>query len=290
MSVANVAGVMLAIALLVVVVVFGARWLEPRLLYFPDSSRVAPESIGLIKVRERVLTADDGAKLVTWFAPARGGQTTILYFHGNGGHLAGRSERIASYVGAGHGLLMLAYRGYAGSEGTPSERANVADALMAYRVLREDGVAPDDIIVYGESLGSGVAVQLSSQVPVGGVILDAPYTSIVDVGASAYPFLPVRLLMRDRYESYRYVSKITAPVLIIHGALDRIVPVEMGRKLFEMVQSPKKLLIYPEAGHLFHSQFGSLDAVKAWIGKVRSPSQTREPSSPDDERPVRKAE
>lgn len=253
----------------------GARWLERQLLYFPDTSRIAPAQVGLEGVRERIIAAADGRELVAWYAPAKPGQPTLLYFHGNGGHLAGRSERILTYTASGLGFLIMAYRGYSGSEGHPSEAANVKDARTVYETLRAEGVAAKDIFLYGESLGTGVAVQLAAQVPVGGIVLDSPYTSIVDVGAQAYPFLPVRLLMRDRYETVRFIGKIKVPVLILHGARDDVVPVEMGRKLYALLKGPKDIVIYPDAGHVLHAQFGSMKTVREWIAKAHETSGTR---------------
>lgn len=269
MGIAKLASIALILAVALGLLLLGARRLERFLLYRPDPQRIAPSEVGIPEVRERILIADDGAKLVTWYAPAASDRKTILYFHGNGGHLVNRAERIAFYVGAGYGILMMAYRGYSGSEGIPSERANVEDALAAYRALRADGVAAKDIVVFGESLGSGVAVRVAAEVEVGGVVLDAPYTSIVEVGARAFPFLPVRLLMRDRYETHKHITEVRAPVLIVHGARDEVIPVSMGQKLYQMIGAPKKLLIYPEGRHLFHSKFGSLEAIQTWIAELQ---------------------
>ncbi|HEX9881312.1 MAG TPA: alpha/beta fold hydrolase, partial [Hyphomicrobium sp.] len=181
---------------------------QRRLMYFPDPNRVSPASFALAGVEERVLTTPDGETLVAWFGHAMPGRPTLLYFHGNGGNLANRSERVRKYRARGMGVFILSYRGYSGSTGRPSERANVADAKLAYEALIAEGVSADDIIVYGESLGSGVAIQLAAAKPVGGVVLDAPYTSIVDVAAGAYPYFPVRPFLFDRYESLRYLPKI----------------------------------------------------------------------------------
>lgn len=237
---------------------------QRNLLYRPDPTRVDPRSLGL-DVSERVLGTTDGERIVTWYAKAAPGKPTLLYFHGNGGNLAGRSERVALYRSAGYGLLMMSYRGYSGSSGSPSEEANAADAAMAYRQLIADGVSPSSIVVYGESLGTGVTTRLADGHPVGGVILDAPYTAIVDVAAAHYPWLPVRWLLSDRYESLSHVGRINAPLLILHGARDDIVPVAMGEAMFKAAAEPKMIKIFPEAGHLFHTQFGSFDVIRAFV-------------------------
>jgi hypothetical protein len=162
---------------------------------------------------------------------------------------------------------MMTYRGYGGSTGSPSEAANVGDARLAYAALVREGVPPSSIVAYGESLGSGIAVQLAAELPVAGVILDAPYTSIVDVAAKAYPFLPVRLFLVDRYETTRYIAKIKAPLLILHGERDGVVPVAMGRELARLAPGPKKLVVFPNGHHsdLYVEGNNAIDAVRAWI-------------------------
>jgi hypothetical protein len=241
---------------------------QRKLMYFPDSTRVAPSNFALTGVEERVLAAPDGTRLIAWYARARPGRPTLLYFHGNAGNLANRSERVRKYTVRGIGVFMLSYRGYSGSTGRPSERANVADAKLAYEALRKEGVAPEDIILYGESLGSGIAVQLAAEKPVGGLILDAPYTSIVDVAASAYPFLPVRGFMFDRYETMRYLADVHAPLLVIHGEDDEIIPVAMGRAVYAAANGPKELVTFPGAGHSDHHLYGSGEEVFRWIDAI----------------------
>jgi hypothetical protein len=165
---------------------------------------------------------------------------------------------------------MMSYRGYSGSTGSPTEAANVADARLAYDLLVNEGVVPEDVILYGESLGTAVAARIAAERPVGGLILDSPFTSAVDVGARHYPFFPVRLLMQDRYEVLPYVEKIRAPLLVIHGERDEIVPVDMGRQVYAAANSPKKLVTFPLAGHNDHALHGSFEAIQAWIAQLRA--------------------
>ena len=261
-AVAVVAGLYL---LVVVAIYLGQR----RLLYFPDPERTLPQAMGLAGVEEVVLATPDGASLIAWWAKARPGQPTLLYFHGNGGSLAFRAERVRRYQAAGRGIFMMSYRGYSGSTGAPSEAANVADAALAYRHLIASGIAARDIIVYGESLGTGVAVQTASRLEVGGVILDAPYTSVVEVATSVYPYLPVRWLSKDRYDSLAVIDEVQAPVLIVHGELDEVIPVSMGRRMHEAATGPKEIVTFPLAGHDDHDLHGSYDAINAWIDRLK---------------------
>jgi fermentation-respiration switch protein FrsA (DUF1100 family) len=241
-------------------------WLGQRkLLYVTDSRRSPPIEAGLAGVVERILPTPDGEHLVAWQAKAKPGHKTILYFHGNSGTLAMRAERVRMFVKDGFGFFIMAYRGYSGSSGKPSEKLNEVDALMAYDLLRREGLAGKDIILLGESLGSGVAVKVAAQRPVAGVVLDAPFTSITDLAAAIYPLLPVRQLILDPYESDRLIGKINAPLLILHGALDRVVPSKMGRKLFTLAKEPKQFELFPSGNHsdLF-SEHGAYGVVKRW--------------------------
>jgi len=262
---------MLAAGLFAVYAVIGvaAFVLQRRLMYFPDPQRVSPASYNLPGVGERIIDTPDGARLISWYAKAASHQPTILYFHGNAGNLANRSERVRRYVTRGYGVLFLSYRGYGGSTGTPSERANVADAKRAYDTLIADGIAPDDIIVYGESLGSGVAVQLAADNDIGGLILDAPYTTIVDVAALAYPYLPVRPFMLDRYETMRYLPRVKTPLLVLHGEDDRVIPLDMGKAVYGAANAPKEIATFPGAGHSDHHLYGSYDEMFRWIEDLR---------------------
>lgn len=240
---------------------------ERRLMYFPAVDYVTPGAAGLRGVEERPLTAPDGARVMAWFAPPQPGQPTILYFHGNAGALDSRAERIAFYMSQGFGVFIMTYRGFPGSTGAPSEAANVADGKLAYDALTGFGVAAEDIVVYGESIGTGIATQIAASRPVGGLVLDAPYTSMVELAALHYPLLalPGRLFMRDRYETRRYIASVTAPILIIHGEADGIIPVAMGRELHGLATGPKTIRTFPGAGHADHAAFGSQDVVAAWI-------------------------
>jgi uncharacterized protein len=246
---------------------------QRKLMYFPDRERTQPAEMGLAGVEERVLEAPDGAHVVAWYGKARPDKPTLLYFHGNGGSLSIRAPRIARFMDEGWGVYMMTYRGYGGSSGSASEAANVADARLAYHALMQEGVPATSIIAYGESLGSGIAIQLAAQVPVGGVILDAPYTSIVDVAAQAYPFLPVRLFLTDRYETTRYIAGLKAPLLILHGELDGVVPVGMGREIARLAPEPKKLVVFPNGHHsdLYIDGNNAIEAVRAWIKSLSAP-------------------
>lgn len=237
-------------------------------LYHRDPTRTPPANADLPDVTERILKTPDGESLIAWYGRAQPGQPTILYFHGNGGALEIRRERIRKYLNRGRGMFMLAYRGYSGSTGAPTETANIADAKLAYETLVKDGVRPDDIIIYGESLGTGVATQLAEGVKVRGLVLDSAFTSMLELAAEKYSWLPVRYLLKDRYLTRDYIARVHMPLLILHGEADEIVPVRMGRELYALANEPKVIATLPGAGHNNHYQFGSFEAINAWIDRL----------------------
>jgi uncharacterized protein len=244
---------------------------QRKLMYFPDRARTQPAEVGLPDVEERVLKTPDGEKVIAWYGKARPGQPTLIYFHGNGGSLRVRAERVRRFMAEGWGVYMMTYRGYGGSTGAPSEVHNVADARLAYGALVHEGVAPKSIVAYGESLGSNIAVRIAAEREVGGLILDAPYTSIVDVAAGAYPFLPVRYFLTDRYETTRYIASVKVPLLVLHGERDPVIPVAMGKALHRLANEPKRLVLFPNGGHsnLYIDGNNAIDAVRRWIGELK---------------------
>jgi len=268
----NFAGVVLA---LYVVVIFAAYAFQRKLQYFPSTQRIAPVNAGLSNVQEIILATPDAEKLIAWYAPAAKNKPTILYFHGNGAGLIDRAERMGKYQASGLGFFIPAYRGFAGSSGAPSEKALIADARLAYDYLLKQGVRPEDIVVFGESLGTSVATQLAASVKVGALILESPFTSAANVGALRYPFLPVRYLMKDQYRSNQFISSITVPVLVVHGGRDEVVPLAMGRQMFKLANAPKEFILLPEAGHNDHDRFGLIAKVQAFIAKYVSTKQVQ---------------
>lgn len=271
-----VAKALAVLAALSLVVHFGARRIQRDLMYFPDAARVQPQSLGLAGVEEIVIEAPDGARVISWYGKAAPGMPVILYYHGNAGSPATRSERIRKYMLRGYGVFMMTYRSFGGSTGTPSEAANVADARRAYDRLRSLGVSAGDIVLYGESLGSGIAVQIAAEKPVAGIILDAPYTSMLDLARLHYPRLPAGLFLTDIYNSAALISGIRVPLLIVHGEEDDVVPVSMGRKLFELANEPKKIVTFPAAGHSDHHLHGSYETIYEWLERLEAAGSASE--------------
>jgi uncharacterized protein len=219
------------------------------------------------------LATSDGERLVAWYGPAAPGQPTLFYLHGNAGSLAHRAGRVRLYRSSGYGIFMMAYRGFSGSTGSPSENRIVADALMAYDQLKALGPGEDEIVVYGESLGTGVAVQVAASRRPGGLVLESPFSSAVDVGSHLYPFLPVHWLLRDRFESAEHIHNVKAPLLVLHGEDDSIVPARFGRKLFAAAPQPKTAYFFTGATHYTLYEHGAFDRVRSFLDGYATPRE-----------------
>ena len=243
----------------------GLYLFQRQLLYLPDRTR--PELAGLAElgVREVTLSTDDGLSLLSWYLPPHPGRPVIAYFHGNGGHIGYRFERLLRFAREGYGVLMLEYRGYGGNPGTPTEAGFYTDAGAALAFLKREGVAPNRLVLYGESLGSAVAVQLATQHEVAALILEAPPTSVAEVAQCHFPFVPAARMVTDRFNSRSRINRVKVPILILHGESDRVVPIRYGRTLFKAAPEPKEAWFVPEAGHEDLARYGALDVVVAFI-------------------------
>jgi fermentation-respiration switch protein FrsA (DUF1100 family) len=255
----------LVIALVAYVGIVALMYFAQRsMMYFPDTRRIPPASIGLTQGEEIVLRTEDGEQIRVWHVPARDDKPVVIYFQGNGGGLDLRADRFRRLVADGTGLIALNYRGYGGSTGQPSEAGLLRDAAAAYTFAAER-YPPARIVLWGESLGTGVAVALAAEHPVARVLLESPFTSTADIAAAVYWFIPVRLLMKDQFHSDARIAKVKAPILVVHGARDRIVPIEYGERLFALITGPKRFLRLADAEHNDHEKFGALELVRPFI-------------------------
>ncbi|MEM1026161.1 MAG: alpha/beta hydrolase [Myxococcota bacterium] len=222
--------------------------LQRRLIYFPDPSVPGLPSVDReAGLKEVFFDSGDGVQLRAWHNPALPGAATVLILHGNGGHRGGRLDLIRHLLGLQLGVFALDYRGYGGSAGTPSESGLYTDAKAAVDWLESRGF--DRLVYFGESLGTGVAVELALRRPPSKLVLQAPFDSLAAVGARAYPFLPVDWILRDRFASLEKIDRVEASLLILHGVDDRIVPIAHGRRLFDQAREPKRFIAIEGAGH-----------------------------------------
>jgi fermentation-respiration switch protein FrsA (DUF1100 family) len=258
---------------LAAVVYFGGLavlFFKQRSMLFPIPTvmRTAPGAAGFPEAEEHALTTADGEKVIVWHVPAKPAHAVILYFQGNGDFLAGRVSRFKAMTSDGTGLVALSYRGYAGSSGVPSERGILQDAAAAY-AFTTVRYPPDRIVAWGFSLGSGVAVALAAEHPIGKLILEAPYTSTADVAGSLLRIVPVGLLMRDQFHSDRRILQVRVPLLIMHGDSDPAIPIAFGERLFGLAHEPKQFARFPGGGHDNLDSFGAIEAARQFIDAAK---------------------
>ncbi|MDE1936372.1 alpha/beta hydrolase [Bradyrhizobium sp.] len=221
-----------------------------RSLVFPKlAGHVTAVEAGFPEAQEVALHTSDGERLVAWYVPPKSDKPLFIYFHGNGDTLNWRVGRDRKLVADGSGLLAVSYRGYEGSTGSPSEDGMHLDAAAAYAFAADHQIGPDRIVLWGQSLGTGVAVWLAVERKIKALVLESPYTSVADVAAMNYPLLPVRWLLKDQFHSDWLISKVTAPVLVFHGAKDETVPISFGQRLYNLVKAPKCFVRFPLGGH-----------------------------------------
>jgi fermentation-respiration switch protein FrsA (DUF1100 family) len=234
----------------------------------PPVGRTAPAAAGFPDAEEHVLTTSDGEKIILWHVPAKPGHPVVLYFHGNGDFLAGFFGRFRELIADGTGIVAVSYRGYAGSSGSPSEQGLLRDAAAAYGFAAARYGA-DRIVAWGFSLGTGVAVALAADEPVGKLILEAPFTSTADVAAPLFWYMPVRRLMRDPFRSDQRIARVRVPLLVMHGTNDPVIPISLGERLFALAHEPKRFVAFPGGGHENLGNFGAIETARQFIGAAK---------------------
>lgn len=262
----TVAKILLSLAIIYVLVVALMWGFQERLLYLPNAGRehvATPADRGLAWEAVTLTTEDDVA-LDAWWVPAPEPRASLLFFHGNAGNISHRLESIAQFHRLGLSVLIVDYRGYGRSEGRPSEAGTALDARAAWQWLRDVVSEPDEIVVFGRSLGAAVAAELAAsleqqQAAPAAVILESPFRSVPALAQQLYPFLPVRWLARIDYPVETYVTQISAPLLVIHSHDDEIIPFAQGEAVYRAAQEPKQLLEI-QGGH----NTGFLDSEPAY--------------------------
>ena len=247
------------------VVVAALYFWQRSLMYFPERVRTEPRAAGF-DAQEVTLRSRDGERLLAWYCAADACKPLVLYFHGNGGSLRLRAERFRRLTRDGTGLLALSYRGYAGSSGSPSEEGLLLDAEAAYE-FAADRVPADRIVLFGESLGTGVAVALAARRPAAKLILNSPFASTVELAAQQYPFVPVRWLMKDQFRSDEHIGAVSVPVLVLHGERDGVIPIASAERLFARIPGTKRFIRFPNGGHDDLDQHGALVAIESFLAE-----------------------
>lgn len=223
---------------------------QERLIFRPDARPLGevPPALAACRFRPARLTTADGLDLTFWAAEPLPGYATLVVFHGNVGNAADRSPLLAPFAEAGYGVVLAEYRGYAGNPGTPSEAGFLLDAraYLDWVAVACQDTAP---IVCGESIGSGVAVRMAAERPVRAIVLDAPYTSVADLAAAMYRWLPARTLLRHPFDNLSCLPLVRVPLLVLHGEADDLIPPEHGRRVAAAAGGPAELVLLPGVGH-----------------------------------------
>jgi len=265
-------------AVLVTALYLGQR----ALLYRPDGTVPDLRAHGVADMTVVRIPVGNGVESLAWWHPPReSGWPVVVYFHGNAGHIGERAYKARRMIDAGFGVLLAGYRYNAGAGGVPSEAALLADGWTAIQYVLDQGYAMDQVVLYGESLGSGIAVALAADHGVGGLVLETPYSSIAEVAQAHYWYTPAKWLMRDRYDSMARIGRVRAPILLFHGDADTTVPIRFARRLHDAAPEPKEAHFLPGGGHTDLYDLGAGDLVIDYLER-RTAALSGRAQRPDD--------
>lgn len=264
------AKIVIGAAICAYLAILGLLYVMQRDLMYPrNPARAEVPSVDLPGVEETMLTTSDGERLVAWVVPPREGKPVLLFFHGNAGNFGRgiRQTRFRALTEDGTGLFAVNYRGYGGSTGAPTEEGLLLDARAAYAAAATRFGA-QRLIGYGESLGTGVVLKLAAEQPLPAVILEAPYLSTASVAQLVYPYVPIALLMKDQFHSDQVIGKVHAPLLVLHGERDSVIPFSQGQALYELANPPKRFIRFPQGNHENLPAFGSVPEIRRFLADV----------------------
>jgi fermentation-respiration switch protein FrsA (DUF1100 family) len=259
-----VSSVVLAYFIIILFVYFYQR----NLLYHPSENNYLNDKI-TFNYEEIFIETDKKIKLKSWFIKKDLDKfKTILIFHGNAGNLFNRVYKLNELNKLNVNILLISWRGFSGNKGKPTEKNLYRDADESVKWLNNQGVISKNIILYGESLGTGVATELGTSNAFGGIILESPFTSIANAAKIYYPYLPVSIILKDRYDSIGKIKNINTPIFIMHGKMDNIVPQQMGLELFEKANNPKYSYFPEDDDHMMNYNKQLLNEIKLFINKI----------------------
>ena len=259
----TLSSLIIAYTVLIIFIYFYQR----NLLYHPTENNYQNDKIQF-NYEEIFIKVDEEIQLKSWVIKKDFKKyKTLIIFHGNAGHLSNRIYKLNELYKLDINILLISWRGFSGNNGSPTENNLYADAEASIKWLNEEGVKNNQIILYGESLGSGVAVEIGKKNKYNSVILESPFTSIEDSAKIYYPYLPVRLLLKDRFDSISKIKKINVPIFIMHGKKDDVIPYSMGKKLFEKANNPKYSYFTSDDDHMMEFNPSLLQQIKVFIEK-----------------------
>ena len=231
--------IIIALSLIYLIILVFLFFFQRSLLYHPNVNNYFNDRLK-VDIEEVQIKTSDNINLLGWFHKKDLNRfKTIVYFHGNAGKLENRIHKLNHFKDINVNFLIISWRGFSGNSGKPTEKGLYEDGKSTIDWLKNIGLSDKDIVLYGESLGTGIATHIAQNRKFAGLVLETPFTSMVDAAKNVYPFIPVGILLKDRYENEKKIKHINIPVLVMHGEADQIVPFKMGKKIYEIANKPK---------------------------------------------------
>jgi fermentation-respiration switch protein FrsA (DUF1100 family) len=247
------------------VITLSLYFFQRNLLYYPSENNYSGDRL-TVPIEKVKIKTQDNIELLSWYHKKNvSDYKTILFLHGNAGSLENRIHKINHFKDMNVNFLLLAWRGFSGNNGYPTEKGIYEDARSAVRWLKNKGIVEENIIIYGESLGTGVAIEVGQNRNFAGIILEAPFTSMIDIGKKHYPFFPVKLLLKDKYVSKNKIKNIKSPVLVMHGKEDKIVPFYMGKKIYDLANQPKFKYFPDDDDHMMNFDKNLINEIHLFL-------------------------
>ena len=257
--------ILLIFILIYLFILISMYFFQRNLLYHPGENNYSGDQL-IVSVEKIKIKTKDNIELLSWYHNKNiDDYKTILFLHGNAGSLENRIHKINHFKDMNVNFLLVAWRGFSGNKGKPTEKNLYEDARSALQWLESKGIKENDIIIYGESLGTGVATEIAQNKNFAGIILESPFTSMIEAGKDKYPYLPVKFLLKDKYESEKKIKNIKSPILIMHGKVDNIVPFYMGKKMYELANNPKYFYFSEYDDHMMEYNEKLLNVLKKFI-------------------------
>jgi hypothetical protein len=257
--------ILLIFVLIYLFILISTYLFQRNLLYHPSENNYFGDQL-LVSVEKVKIKTRDNIELLSWYHTKNNNDyKTILFLHGNAGTLENRIHKINHFKDMKINFLLVAWRGFSGNKGQPTEQNLYEDARSAVKWLESKGIKENDIIIYGESLGTGIATEIAQNKNFAGIILESPFTSMIEAGKDKYPYLPVKFLLKDKYESEKKIKNIKSPILIMHGKVDNIVPFHMGKKMYELANNPKYSYFSEYDDHMMEYNEKLLNVLKKFI-------------------------
>jgi len=264
----NYLALLLIVASIYFLIVISTYIFQRNLLYHPEENNYFGDPL-TVEIEKVKIKTQDNIELLSWFHNKNlNDYKTILFLHGNAGSLENRIHKINHFKDMDINFLLVSWRGFSGNNGKPTEKGLYEDARSAVEWLKSKGIKQNNIIIYGESLGTGVATEIAQNKNFAGIILESPFTSMIDAGKNKYPYLPIKLLLKDKYESNKKIKNIKNPILIMHGKVDNIVPFNMGKKMYELANQPKYSYFSEYDDHMMEYNEKLLNALSRFINSL----------------------